>query len=173
MDQPKEVLPNGTVVKTHAELESEDGMFVSPLRLARRRPNMVGKIWGIVPGTGGDVYWVLHDSDDPDDHAPYCFTEFELHSGVPSKGSATVSDRSELENAEALLVRLTERLPPPEGCHHGLVVIDGKLKVTVARPGGEKLTQWQVVNFDDGDFDKSIDTLVDEIVGFISAQPPA
>jgi hypothetical protein len=76
MEQPTYVLKNGTKIRTNPALESTSGMRVHPGHLAARRPDLPGLIQGVVPGHGGDVYWVRHDGIE--DTAAYCFTEFEL-----------------------------------------------------------------------------------------------
>jgi len=76
MRQPETILPNGTRVRTHAELESTRGMMVHPAHLSARRPGAEGAIAGVVGGHGGDVYYVEHAPGEP--WAAYCFTEFEL-----------------------------------------------------------------------------------------------
>lgn len=75
MHQPKYVLAPGVSVHTHQKLDTEQGMAVMPSLLANRRGDADGAIYGIVPGHGGDVYWVKHADTKV---APYCFTEFEL-----------------------------------------------------------------------------------------------
>lgn len=58
-------------------LQSTTGMMIAPDRLARRRAGAVGFALGYVGGHGGDVWWVNHEGDDPDDVAPYALTELE------------------------------------------------------------------------------------------------
>lgn len=71
-----------------------------------------------------------------------------------------------MREAERLLLLLTERLPPTEGRRHGLLIIDGKLKLHLSR--GD---QWQIMSFDEGDYEKSTDALVDEILQALPAIP--
>ncbi len=75
MDEPKNILPVGTRVITHRELEGTVGMLISDVHLNARKADTPGAIGGIVGGHGGDVYWVAH-LDSP--MAAYCFSEFEL-----------------------------------------------------------------------------------------------
>ena len=67
---------HGTKVRTHDVLEDTRGLLCGPGNLGARKPSTDGTIHGVVPGHGGDVYWIQHA------HtvllAPYCFTEFEL-----------------------------------------------------------------------------------------------
>lgn len=76
MDQPTYVLEKGTKIRTNTVLESTSGMRVHPGHLSARRPDLPGIITGVVPGHGGDVYWVRHEG--LENSAAYCFTEFEL-----------------------------------------------------------------------------------------------
>src|SRR5262249_12077501 len=76
MKEPEVVLRNGTRVVTNATLDSTRGLMVVPRALEARRPSTPGLVVGIVPGHGGDVYWVRHHADGV--VAAYCFTEFEL-----------------------------------------------------------------------------------------------
>lgn len=78
MIEPAQVLGAGTKVITHETLGSITGMLVKPQHLDARRPSTVGTIGGWVPGHGGDVYWVEHDTVAGKPIAVYCFTEFEL-----------------------------------------------------------------------------------------------
>ena len=75
MQQPRHILESGVVVHTHQTLEDTRGLIAPPSLLANRREDADGVIDGIVPGHGGDVYWVKHADTK---RAPYCFTEFEL-----------------------------------------------------------------------------------------------
>jgi hypothetical protein len=75
MDQPKYVLERGVRVHTHKKLDREDGLIAMPTLIANRRGDADGAIYDIVPGHGGDVYWVKHADTKI---APYCFTEFEF-----------------------------------------------------------------------------------------------
>jgi hypothetical protein len=76
MKQPKYYLENGVRVVTHATLGETEGYSVAPKHMTVRKPNQKGVIAGIVPGHGGDVYWVEHEGSD--ETGAYCFTEFEL-----------------------------------------------------------------------------------------------
>ncbi len=53
------------------------GMFVKGKHLALRRVGATGTIVGWVPGHGGDVWWVLHDTYEGEEIVPYSFTELE------------------------------------------------------------------------------------------------
>lgn len=76
MKQPGYILSNGTRVRTNDVLESGRGIFVRYACMVERVPGEEGIIVGVVPGHGGDVYWVHHEGANND--APYCFTEFEV-----------------------------------------------------------------------------------------------
>jgi hypothetical protein len=79
MKQPEYILKDGTKVVTHEKLDTEQGMMISPKHLRARRESMPGIIAGVVPGHGGDVYWVQHElKAEGEKTAAYCFTEFEL-----------------------------------------------------------------------------------------------
>lgn len=75
MQQPSHLLDSGIRIHTHKALETTMGMVAPPSALANRRADADGVLDGIVPGHGGDVYWVKHPGDK---RALYCFTEFEL-----------------------------------------------------------------------------------------------
>lgn len=79
MDEPRYILENGTVVRTHAELGSTRGFFVTSRCMEQRQSNALGVIMGVVPGHGGDVYWVSHNSELLP--GAYSFSEFELAQG--------------------------------------------------------------------------------------------
>ncbi len=55
-------------------LESTTGMLIKKEYLDNRKLGAVGEIVNWVPGHGGDVWWVKHDSGEV---AAYCFTEFD------------------------------------------------------------------------------------------------
>jgi hypothetical protein len=73
--QEKKSMENGTKVRTNKELEIPQGMIAMASMIANRRPDAVGEITGIVPGHGGEVYWIRHGSDGTT--APYAVNEFE------------------------------------------------------------------------------------------------
>ena len=75
MEAPKFILTNGTKIKTHHDLGSTTGLLVTAELLQRRKSNTEGTIKGVVPGHGGDVYWVVNDDGSK---TCYCWTEFEL-----------------------------------------------------------------------------------------------
>ncbi len=60
--------------------------------------------------------------------------------------------------ALALLRRLTELFPPPEGSSHGLALNAGKLTVVLFHEGA-----WEAYFLGEEDFEKDLDTLVREI----------
>src|SRR5450631_3683687 len=61
MDEPREILTNGTHIRTHANLSRQGGGFIiSDRHLDARKPDANGVIHGIVAGHGVDVYWVAH-----------------------------------------------------------------------------------------------------------------
>lgn len=67
-------LPNkGDMFVTANKLRSTDGMTIVPEVLARRRAGVVGRFHDIVPGHGGDVWWIEHAGG----FAPYCYTELD------------------------------------------------------------------------------------------------
>lgn len=76
MKQPEYILKPGTLIHTHPVLGSTGGFFVVRRHLDARKANVPGTVGGVVPGHGGDVYYVAHGAGD--DVAVYCFTEFEL-----------------------------------------------------------------------------------------------
>ena len=78
MDCPSTILSNGTLVRTHKALDSTRGMMISQRHLDARVADKPGKITGVVPGHGGDVYWVQHEEVIGTVPAAYCFSEFEL-----------------------------------------------------------------------------------------------
>lgn len=76
MKQPEYILEIGTKIRTHAKLGDTAGMNVGSRNMAQRKADTTGLILDVVPGHGGDVYWVLHDGEPTP--AAYCFDEFEL-----------------------------------------------------------------------------------------------
>lgn len=80
VNSPTYILENGTKIKTNPTLGSTRGMMIYGGNLARRKPAADGVITGVVPGHGGDVYWVRHDDGSGAEAilAAYSFTEFEL-----------------------------------------------------------------------------------------------
>jgi len=84
MHQPEYILSNRTRIRTHKELDDTRGMLIAARHLEARQTDAVGEICGVVPGHGGDVYWVTHTlglkdgEKSPTPAAAYCFTEFEL-----------------------------------------------------------------------------------------------
>lgn len=77
MDQPAEILKNGTRIQVHNNLGDTKGMLIKEEILTRRTPGITGRICGIVGGHGGDVYWVRHDGEE-DTGSAYGWWEFEL-----------------------------------------------------------------------------------------------
>lgn len=116
MQQPATILARGTLIRTHAELEDSRGFLVVPKHLRARRPDAPGIIDEVVPGHGGDVYWVQHEG--VADHAVYCFSEFELEgAGRPDAVAAVLS---ELESA-------SRKFPNFHSGHEGWAVIQEEL----------------------------------------------
>jgi hypothetical protein len=76
MKQPDKILRSGTIVITNAELDLTTGLLVKKKHIDARVANRRGVIKGIVPGHGGDVYWVWHRGSDG--VAAYGWREFEL-----------------------------------------------------------------------------------------------
>lgn len=76
MQEPSQVLGEGTRVVTNGQLGSVAGLIIKEHHLRARRPNAVGTVKGFVPGHGGDVYWILHDGETI--AAAYCWNEFEF-----------------------------------------------------------------------------------------------
>jgi hypothetical protein len=76
MKQPDKILRSGTIVITNAELDLTTGFLVKKKHIDARVANRRGVIKGIVPGHGGDVYWVWHRGSDG--VAAYGWREFEL-----------------------------------------------------------------------------------------------
>lgn len=75
MKEPATIIPAGTLIRTHAVLDSTQGMLVAAERLNARVSDTVGTIKGVVAGHGGDVYWVEHNGGKV---AAYCWSEFSL-----------------------------------------------------------------------------------------------
>ena len=65
----------GDMVKTVVMLETADGILVVKKHLDARRANCKGRLLNWVPGHGGDVWFVQHESDDI---AAYSITEFAI-----------------------------------------------------------------------------------------------
>jgi len=80
MKEPSHVLPPGTHVQVHSELEAPRGILIKEDILQRRTPGIKGQVCGFVPGHGGDVYWVRHDGEENTGSA-YGWWEFELSEG--------------------------------------------------------------------------------------------
>lgn len=78
MNQPTYILDNGTRIRTHTKLGTNQGMNVAAIHIDQREADAEGTIAGVVGGHGGDVYWVQHVETRGDTTAPYCFDEFEL-----------------------------------------------------------------------------------------------
>lgn len=75
MNPPSHILKEGTRIVTHSTLEDTTGLWLPQQYLDSRAPSVQGTISGVVPGYGGDVYWVRHDDGTS---AVYCWTDFEL-----------------------------------------------------------------------------------------------
>jgi len=61
-------------------LHSTRGMLIATEDLNRRRLNATGTVQGFVPGHGGDVWWVQHDTGEV---APYSFDEIDPEDDAP------------------------------------------------------------------------------------------
>lgn len=71
----------GTLVKVHEALGAPTGILVKKETLDNRTPGVIGQICGIVPGHGGDVYWVKHGgivNVEQSTGSAYGWWEFEL-----------------------------------------------------------------------------------------------
>jgi len=77
VNQPEFILKNGTRVRTNERLDSAAGLIIPSNCHAQRRESAFGTVRGVVPGHGGDVYYVEHELHDLC-YAAYCFTEFEV-----------------------------------------------------------------------------------------------
>lgn len=75
----------------------------------------------------------------------------------------SASPSTGLRQAEALLQRLTELLPPPPNCKHALLLHNGQLGVNIMQA-----TTCQVIGFEEADFDKDLEALAQEIVAVTS-----
>lgn len=74
-----------------------------------------------------------------------------------------------------LLARLTEAIPPPDPCMHGMSLVlpnadRGCLSVHIAHEVEGK-RQFTTITLEDEDLDKDTDTLVAEILACWKAQP--
>jgi hypothetical protein len=83
MDEPQFILEPYTRVRTHDPLGSTAGFMVGPKAMGARTPGVIGIINGIVPGHGGDVYFVSHIGGTSP--AAYGWMEFELEPVVEPK----------------------------------------------------------------------------------------
>ena len=61
MDEPREVLKPGTIIRTHDVLGGTTGLLIKAEAIEARRSGATGIIGGYVAGHGGDIYWVKHD----------------------------------------------------------------------------------------------------------------
>lgn len=75
MQQPRTILEEGTRIRTEQKIGTTNGMVAMPSLTNNRRVDALGRIRGILPGHGGDVYWVTHDDGTV---APYAYEEFNL-----------------------------------------------------------------------------------------------
>jgi len=85
--KPEDIKPALKVV-TAPGLNSVKGMLVPESYLKQRKTNQVARVYGPVPGHGGDVWWLVHEGAatykteqglemlDKTFIAPYMFTEF-------------------------------------------------------------------------------------------------
>jgi len=86
MEEPREILPKGTRVRTHPELGPITGFLIKGHYVSARRPDTTAILHGHVPGHGGDIYWAVHLDGST---AVYGWPEFELetvsHNYIPLK----------------------------------------------------------------------------------------
>ena len=69
-------MKTGDTVRTRPTLPGRD-LFLS--NTAARRPDTRGTLGLMVPGYGGDVWWVRHDDAAPDaPQVPYVVDEFDV-----------------------------------------------------------------------------------------------
>lgn len=94
MEEPKEILGDGTKIVTDKVLGSTSGILVKPQYLNARRANAVGTVKSWVAGHGGDIYWVEHDDDKT--IAVYGWMEFEL---FKSEEQRAAEEREEFERS--------------------------------------------------------------------------
>lgn len=90
-----DIVPGRTIVKVDPVITAPDelgGIFVRDDYKQRRRAGIEGIYWGWVPGHGGDVWWVCHQTDEegngvPESAAVYSFTEVTImrHAVEPLK----------------------------------------------------------------------------------------
>jgi len=78
MIRPRTPLPVGTRVRTRDPLDPdvEEDLLVEPWHRAARRPGASGRISGVVPLHGGDIYLIDHGHGG--DPGAYCYTEIEI-----------------------------------------------------------------------------------------------
>lgn len=112
MKEPHYVLPPGTKIKTHDELDPAipGALLVVSRFVEARRPSTRATLHGYVPGHGGDVYWAKHDDGA---EAVYCYTEFELD-----------ADREPLTHVAIMHEGKVWSLPRPYRHHHVMRVIN-------------------------------------------------
>lgn len=78
MECPSVILRNHTKVIIHDTIDKDPGFLVKKHHLECRKPSVSGIICGVVPGHGGDVYWVKHEDETI---GAYGYPEFELAPG--------------------------------------------------------------------------------------------
>ena len=76
MKEPEYILEPYTRIRTDKTLGSTAGFMIGPKAMSQRVPDTIGVISGIVPGHGGDVYFVSHIG--ATGMAAYGWQEFEL-----------------------------------------------------------------------------------------------
>jgi hypothetical protein len=87
---PNQIQPK-MKVRTSPGLNSPKGMIVDQKFLDQRKANQIAYVYGVIPGHGGDVWWLLHEgcpliegenktpAYDKKFIAPYSWMEFELY----------------------------------------------------------------------------------------------
>ena len=122
MNEPKQVLANGTRITTHIDLDSTSGLLIKQDLLDNRERGVNGVICGIVGGHGGDFYWVKHEDGVK---SAYGWMEFELIESID-----IMNNRSYLDIAiEALQNVLTATDPSDmvSGAAYALGLMDAPL----------------------------------------------
>lgn len=92
MEEPKFILKPKTRIRTSTPLYSTGGFLVGKQHIDVRKPGAIGAIAKIVPGHGGDVYFVAHIGDSS--MAAYGYPEFELE---PAKDPCPECDGSGID----------------------------------------------------------------------------
>ncbi len=107
MNEPRNVLRDGTKILTNDYLSSTAGINVKHQHLSARKPKTPGIIRGWVAGCGGDVYWVQHEGEEI--AAVYGFTEFQL-----TEMADIEENRTPLEYAVRALLTIVQAHTPQD-----------------------------------------------------------